>query len=76
MGTKRQPTLAQQLQKAIRDADETPNQIGIQAGVDPSVMSRFVNNDRGISLRIAGRLAKYLGLELQPARKPRRKAGS
>ena len=77
MARKRHRTkgLAGQLRKAIKDSGLTPYRIATDAGVDRAAMTRFVNGSRGLTLNTASRIAEYLGLELRPARKRKKKVG-
>ena len=58
--------LNEQLRRAIADSGLTPYRIATDADVDRSVMTRFVNGERGLTLTTASRIADYLGLELRP----------
>lgn len=58
-----------QLRKAMQDSGETQFGIARAAGVSQSVVNRFANDERGISLETAARLCAYLGLELVHRRK-------
>lgn len=58
----------EQLRKAIEDSGESLYAIGNESGVDQSVMSRFMNDERGISLETASKLCSYLGLRLTKRR--------
>lgn len=57
-----------ELRRAIRDSGESEYAIGRATGVSQSILSRFVNGERGISLETAAKLASYLELELRPRR--------
>ena len=45
---------------------ESEYAIGKATGVSQSVLSRFVNGERGISLETAAKLCSYLELDLLP----------
>jgi plasmid maintenance system antidote protein VapI len=70
---RRQPDLTEQLRRAIRASGLSAFRIATDANVDRAIMSRFVSGGRGITLNTAGRIARYLGLELRQVRKPKRK---
>lgn len=57
------------LRRAIRDSGETPYRIAKDAGVDQSVLSKFIHGERDLKLSTVEKLAGYLGLELRPKRK-------
>lgn len=69
--------LPEQLRQAIRDSGVLPAHVARAAGVDTGIMSRFMRDERGISLKTADQLAKHLALELKPIKgsKLKRKAG-
>jgi hypothetical protein len=66
-------SISTQLQAAIRNAGESVYAVSKGSGVPQSVLSRFVNGERGLSLESVDRLAEYLELELQPKRASPRK---
>jgi plasmid maintenance system antidote protein VapI len=70
---RRQADLTEQLRRAIRASGLSAFRIATDANVDRAIMSRFISGGRGITLDTAGRIASYLGLELRPVRKPKRK---
>jgi hypothetical protein len=59
--------LTRQLQAAIAATGQSLYAIAQAAGIAPPILQRFVNNERGITLETAGKLADYLGLSLLPA---------
>lgn len=63
---KKKTDLAATLRRAIRDDDRTPYAVSRDAGVDRSILVRFVNGDRSLTLGTASRLCAVLGLELRP----------
>jgi|GEM_PF-2137128 len=75
MNTKRQPKtdLAATIRKAVKDSGLTPYRIATDADVDRSIMTRFVNGQRGLTLDTASRLCDVLGLVLRSS--TRRKGG-
>jgi len=64
--TKR-PSIVDQLRYELRQAIEKDNQdvVAKATRVNQSVLSRFINDDRGISLETADKLCRYLGLVLK-----------
>lgn len=65
---KKKTDLAATLRRAIRDSGMTPYAVSRDAGVDRSILVRFVNGDRGLTLTTASRLCDVLDLDLRPAR--------
>ena len=63
------------LQRAIRESDLSQNEIARRAGIDPGMVCRFVNGQRGMTLATAARVADVLGLDLRLARKRTTKKG-
>ena len=58
--------------KAIKDSGRTRYEICKDTGIDQAVLCRIVSGG-SCSMKTADRLCKYLGLELTPKKKPRRK---
>ncbi|MES1213409.1 MAG: helix-turn-helix domain-containing protein [Singulisphaera sp.] len=54
--------------RTIVESGESEYAIGKATGVSQSVLSRFVNGERGISLETAAKLCRYLELDLLPRR--------
>ena len=52
------------LQQAIRDSDLSMNEVARRAGIDPGMVCRFANSERGMTLATAAKVAKVLGLEI------------
>jgi hypothetical protein len=67
---KRTTTIIEQLRKAIEE-NGSEYAVSQATGVDTGVLSRFMRDERGISLKTAAKLCEHLGLMLVP--KPRRK---
>ena len=67
MSTRRRRTvdLEDQLRRAIRRSGLSPYRVATDAEVDRSVMTRFLNGDRGITLATASRICGVLGIELR-----------
>jgi ribosome-binding protein aMBF1 (putative translation factor) len=54
----------EELRDGIRRSGMCLKELGGRAGVDPSVLSRFLRAERSLTLPTAERLSKLLGLEL------------
>ena len=52
------------LREAIKDSGLNITQLGELSGVDKGQISRFVNEERTLTLESAERIAEVLGLEL------------
>ncbi len=61
----RTDNLETQLRQAIFDAPMSCNQLAVRSGVSRGIISRFVNENRSLTLVTAGKLAAVLGLALQ-----------
>jgi asparagine synthetase B (glutamine-hydrolysing) len=57
-------SVVEQLRRSIRNCGETEYCVAKGAGVDTSVLSRFMRRRRGISLSTAAKLCNYLDLAL------------
>ena len=66
---KKRLTLAEQLRKVMVDSGTSHYRIWKDTGISQPVITRFVNEDRNISIVTADKLAEYFGLELRPKRK-------
>jgi hypothetical protein len=67
-------TVSEALRQAIVNGGETHYRIGKETGVRPHVIDRFVSREREhLNTVTVDRLCEYLGLELRPRKKPRRK---
>ena len=64
---KRKP-VSEVLRLAVRAHPESKNQLGQLSGVSPSILSRFLNERRELTLRVIDPLCEALGLELRPVR--------
>ena len=69
---KKRTDLAATLRRAIRDSGMTPYAVSRDAGVDRSILVRFVNGQRGLTLTTASRLCDVLNLAFLPARARKR----
>lgn len=67
-------SLADQIRKAIEASGRSDYELASNAGLAPSVVSRFVVGTRGLTLDSADRLCEVLGLHLvgQTGRAPRK----
>jgi len=63
------PTLGETLRKTIVDSEVSHYRIAKDTGISQSVITRFVNEDRSISLDTAGKLMDYFELEIRPRNK-------
>jgi transcriptional regulator with XRE-family HTH domain len=61
--------LEQQLRDAFRQSGWSIYRLAKDSGVSQPVVSRFVNEKRGITLATASKLAEVLGLELVSKKK-------
>jgi plasmid maintenance system antidote protein VapI len=68
MMTPKRNTIIDQLQKAIADSKQTEYAIAKGSGVSQSIVNRFISGERGISLETAGKLCRYLELDLTSRR--------
>ena len=57
-------TIVDRLRKAIVNSDESEYAIARGSGISQSVVNRFTNGQRGISLESAARLCTHLKLDL------------
>ena len=56
--------LAETLRQAILDSGRSAYALQQETGVDASVITRFLNEERDLRLETAGKLADALGLKL------------
>ena len=69
MGKRKKRTdLAADIRRAIRDSGLTPYAVCRDAGVNRSILVRFMNHERGLTLTTASRICDVLNLELRPTR--------
>ena len=64
MGEKSRGVIGTQLRAMIRARGETASELGRQAGVDPGVIQRFLNEERDIRVETLDRLAEVMDLRL------------
>jgi transcriptional regulator with XRE-family HTH domain len=57
-------TISDQLRAVILNRKLTPYSVAVSAGVAPSVVTRFINGERGLTLDTLDRVAGALGLRL------------
>lgn len=53
------------LRAALVKSDQTLYRVSMETGIGQDVLSRFVREERGLSLETAGRLAVHLGYQLK-----------
>ena len=63
--TGKETDLEKALRSAVRHCGLTRYAVAKGAGVDVAVLLRFAGGERTITLRTAGKLAAFLGLELR-----------
>jgi plasmid maintenance system antidote protein VapI len=61
-------SIVDQLRSAMERSGKTQYAIAQATGISQSVVNRFVNGERGISLETAAKLCQYLDLDLAPRR--------
>ncbi len=66
--------LSKSLRKALLDCGESIYAIAKGSGVDWSVINRFINDERSITMETADKLAVFLELELRHRKRPRESA--
>jgi plasmid maintenance system antidote protein VapI len=59
-------SLAEILRDAIKRSNLSLGELARRADLNKPTLSRFINGKRDLSLRLATRLAHFLGLELRP----------
>ena len=64
--------LDEQLRRAVREAGLSTYGLAKGAGIDRAIAVRFMNAERTLTLPTASKIATLLGLELRPARQPKR----
>ena len=69
-------TLSKQLKRAITATKETRYRVAKDSGVGYATLMRFLDENRDIRLSTVEALAKYLNLELKPARKAKKQQKS
>ena len=64
----RRKPISETLREAVRACPRSRNRLGQLSGISPSILSRFVNERRALTLRVIDPLCEALGLELRPIR--------
>jgi plasmid maintenance system antidote protein VapI len=62
-------TLADSLRQWVEASGQNITAVARTAGVAQPVLSRFMNGERDMTLRVADRLAAHFGLEPRPRRR-------
>ena len=62
---KRRVTLEEQIRNAAIESQLSHYRIALDTGISQSVVTRFLNGDRSISLATADKLCEHFGLELR-----------
>ena len=57
-------SVSETLKAAVNESGWTINSLASASGIPQSSLQRFINGERGLSLRTVDKLAKYLGLTL------------
>ena len=65
--------LTEQLRQAVLNCGETQYAVCKATGIDKTALSRFINGERGVSMKVLDTLGEYLGLRIV-ADKPNSKA--
>ena len=60
-------SISDQLRQHIRQVDSSQRQLAFRIGVDPAVLSKFLNRQGGLSLDVIDRLGELLGLTVTGA---------
>ena len=63
---KAQPTVSEQLQRAVQQSDQTVYALAKLTGISSQQISRFAKGERGLLLSAFDELAKALGMQLAP----------
>ena len=63
------PNIVDELREAILNSGQTEYRVAKESGVAQPIVNRFLRGERGISLKTAAKLCKYLGLHLAPVRR-------
>lgn len=62
-------TISETLCEYIEDSQLTYHSLAEATGISDGILSRFMREERSITLPTAEKLAEYFGLELRPVRK-------
>ena len=72
----RRQTISGQLKAIIRERELTSYAVAVAAEISPSVVTRFVNGERGLSTESLDSICLAMGLELKETRRGLIRAGS
>jgi len=61
------------IRDAIRNSGRSLNQLSRETGITQGMLSRFMRDERTLTISTAERLCTVLGLELGPVKKPQPK---
>ena len=64
MRKKASDKLTGQLRRFVADSGKTLGQITRDTGIDKSALSRFINGERGVSMKVLDTLGGYLQLRI------------
>lgn len=70
--------LTEQLRQAVLNCGQTQYALCKATGIDKTALSRFINGERGVSMKVLNTLGEYLGLRIvagKPKGKGRMKGG-
>jgi transcriptional regulator with XRE-family HTH domain len=56
--------LTEQLRQAVLNCGETQYAVCKATGIDKTALSRFINGERGVSMKVLDTLGEYLGLQI------------
>lgn len=69
-------TMTSALKRAVKESGLPMLTLEREAGINRLTVARFMRGRGSLRLDKADLLAKYLGLELRPVRRPRRRKGA
>lgn len=64
-------TISEVLRQVVIDSGLSHYRVAKMAGTTPTIIGRFVNEQKGLRLSTADRLAEAMGLELKPIKTAR-----
>jgi len=67
--------LTEQLRQAVLNCGETQYAVCKATGIDKTALSRFINGERGVSMKVLDTLGEYLGLRIVTAKPQAKKGG-
>jgi transcriptional regulator with XRE-family HTH domain len=56
--------LTEQLRQAVLNCGQTQYSLCKATGIDKTALSRFINGERGVSMKVLDTLGEYLGLRI------------